>query len=431
MKTKNLLMISALLCLPASAFAFGKKAPDQQPPVATNPADPAGMKVLVDSIASEEMILRLSYRDHALKNLVPNSEMDGLEAAWFGAITHFLTENPAIFGGSFDRGFEPKIWNAMVKVFRDRSIPMTTDGILLPPRAGLELRVYGGEKTPSGAIQGARLFLVDKHGQLVGPSLRPLTQTGIQTLDGDVIGVGNITEEFFRSAGISLEMMRNNSVEIRNVAVQTTAEIAGNDPITYTWGQCLALAADNKFSEASACFSAAGNATLASAASLGSDLAITGLRGALGGAVVGSAFPGIGASAGAAYAALANMLSVVYNAFLRKENISPAQINALMDVMANFTFSPTYYGEVQPKVGLWGITKAGYIRRVTKDLATGKFELLDVQGNPVVGQQAYVLNGQKFTTAPAAGTAAPAPAPQPGKPATVSASGVRQAPQQY
>lgn len=404
-KKHGLLLLSAVLSAQAivsspEAMAMGKKQPESGAttvsPSLINSQDPIATKIAVESILNEELIYRTVYRDKALKDLIPFNEMDGLEAAWFGAITRFISENPGLFGGNPNRGYNPKILKSMIRVFRERAIPMTSDGILLPPRNGLELRVLANEVTASGALKGARLFLVDKQGQIIGPDMRPLTQTAFETLDGDTVSLGNQIDEFARYANLQ-ETLRTQGLRVK--ALETPPnDNQPVDPEEHTWGQCMGLAADEKYGEAAACFKAAGQETLAAGAELAQDLAATAGRGAVGGAIVGSAFPGIGTSAGAAYGALGNMLGVLYNAFLRKESVTPQAMRDLMDFMSRYTFSPSVYGEVLPKNGQWAVTKAGFVRRVTE--FNGKLVLLDVLGNPVTKTTAITVAGDRFRSVP-------------------------------
>jgi hypothetical protein len=118
------------------------------------------------------------------------------------------------------------------------------------------------------------------------------------------------------------------------------------------------------------------------------DLIESGARGAAGGALIGSVFPGVGTGAGAAYGALMNVLMVGYNAFLRKEQISPNQMRRLAFFVEQYTFRPTAYGELLPKKGYWMVNNKGYIRRYDLDLASDGRISKDASGN----MRAYALD---------------------------------------
>ena len=392
-------LLCPLLCTllwPANSYAWGSKPPKdalRQGPSAGESYE--AMMVAISEIFRQEVYRKLNVGNNGTTaDWLPSTDLTTLQAAFFGTVVRFISENPAL-GGSFERGFKPVIWNAIVKVMFERTIPMTPDGVLLLPNtSNLRLTALAPELKANGSSHKARLFLIDSENQLVGPDMLPIESNGFETLDGKVVSIGNFSDEFGSYANLQ-ESILSSAVEFKyNPNAKHSNEQEGDDDYGLT--DCFRFLAEGKREEARACFKKLKLDYLVRGVDLTKDLVSTGTRGSVVGAGIGSIFPGMGTGAGAAYGAFTNMVMVVYNSFLKKEKISPNALRRLQVFVSTYAFAPTVYGEILPKQGAWGVTKEGVIRRTTR---IGDAQVaLDVLGNPILRRQTVrITEGASFS----------------------------------
>jgi hypothetical protein len=238
--------------------------------------------------------------------------------------------------------------------------------------------------------------MVDKNNQLIGPDLNPLSVTGIQMADGSVRTLGNTAAEFGDYAHLGTDVFgKSLFLDPQPLSVRVKYDSKDEE---FTLAQCFRFAADGASASESArdCFRNAGAQALADGVDLAKEVAVGGARGAAVGFVGGFLMPGIGNAAGAAVGAVTNIFAVFYNAFLRKEKISPNDIRRLMDFIAMYTYQPTYYGEVLPKYGQWYVTSNGVIRTATEfgndNAGNAQYANLDITGNFIRCNQSVRVN---------------------------------------
>jgi hypothetical protein len=343
-------------------------------------------EIALSELFRQEVYKNLSYNGDSFSGLLPQTDLNVLQSAFFGTVVRFLSENPAL-GGDFSRGFEPRIWNNIVRVMMERVIPMTPDGVLLlPTRPGARLAVLSPDLEAKGMTAQARIFLVDKQQQLLGPSMTPIKLKSFETLDGlGDMGVGSGWDDFAQGAQLQDQVSTQAVFVSSSKAEQDRIVIAGDED--YNLFDCFSLVAAGKGDDARLCFQKAGEHTLARAVELTLDVGETSARGAAAGAMVGWMMPGIGPAAGAAYGALTNVLMVGYNAFLKKEKISPNTMRRLMYFFSKHTYVPDVNGEikVKPGMGRWVVTQNGLIRQATE--IGGRLVALDINGDLITRER--------------------------------------------
>ncbi len=96
MRTKRkLLLVLALAALMLSAWAAGDSSRSDDGSV----ENLDGMNVAIGSLFGEEIARNVTYRGGSIaENVLPNIDLNLLEASFFGAVTRYLSENPALGG---------------------------------------------------------------------------------------------------------------------------------------------------------------------------------------------------------------------------------------------------------------------------------------------------------------------------------------------
>jgi hypothetical protein len=249
-----------------------------------------------------------------------------------------------------------------------------------------------GKILKSGIVEDAQVFLVDSAGWIIGPNMRPRVGTASVGIDGQVYQDAN-TEEFVSLAGL---MTTKNSSSLKvTMAGTSTADLLQSR--TELFGEteqslmaCFQMLIRGEFEFAKDCFKKAGSRNLADATDFAKDAGIGAVRGGVAGGVTGAFVGGIGAGPGAAYGAFANVLTVAYNSFFRKEKLSLNQMNAIYTCVMNHSVMPTETGELLPKRGKWYRTSGGLIRQGSMQVietTPGKFAkvpmMIDLGGNVI------------------------------------------------
>jgi hypothetical protein len=427
-------LLSIISFHPGTSLACGSAKPEEksgaQPaltakmlesPQSLETFDSLGM--LVNSVIQSELMQRdaILFHGQQLSNIVPSGSLvrSTMQGALLGGLTSALSENPKLFGGNPNRGYRPKIWKAMVRAYMSRTIMMTSDGVLLDGPQGLEIRMdpSRAQATRNGNYSGADLYLCNENGSLIGPSMKPIQLPGYQMAEEDGIDpLGSQWTDMVHYGNLQ-SMMKGASVTLTTARADLSLPALndGDDEETRTLSECFNMAASEKWKEAAECFKSVGWVRLGEGALLGKDLTITGARGAAVGAVVGSIVPGWGTASGAVLGAASNMMSVMYNAFLKKEKITQKQIQNLMDVFALYGYAPTAYGQLLPRPGTRWLVSGNTARLVTA--IDGKLVQADVLGRPIMKPQSVRLSGAA-TQAIGTGVSTNAPAsvtPAPGK----------------
>lgn len=376
--------------------AKGSKAPEEAPRGSAN-SDEGGKdpyvsdellwdtaEIALSEIFRQEVYANLSIRGESVGDFLPSTNLTILQSAFFGTIVRFLSENPAL-GGDYARGFDPRIWKNIVKVMMERVVPMTPDGVLLlPTRPGAKLAVLSSELRAKGMASNARLFMVDKENNLLGPTMTPIKLKSFETIDGEGdMMVGSGFEDFSAATQLQKEVNTNGVMVSANSVGRSADRIVIRGEEDYSLVDCFSLVASGKKEEAKACFDKAGEYALSRAVDITLDVGETAARGAAAGALIGTVMPGIGSGAGAAYGALTNVLMVGYNAFLKKEKISPNTLRRLAYFIDKHTYIPNSNGEIMIKPGMrWVVTNKGVIRQGIN--FGGRLVAADINGNPIM-----------------------------------------------
>ena len=390
MKAKNwikpLVSFSALtFALSASAGMWGSK--KESAPSAANPISPSNLAKASDAASSngflnadatqvafgsyfrQELYDRVQFRGEQIGGttpggFLPQMNVTEMQGAFFSGITRYISEHPAL-GGNYNRGFTPKIRNAFIQVAMEKVIPITPDGYLLPP-SDKKLQVIAlksGEMSATGRSEKARLYLVNENMELISNNMQPITRTGYETLDGDFITTGSTSAEFGTYANIANALTGKGLLLSYNSKYASGSYDTSRDENYYRFTDCLRSMFDQAdTAKTQACFNSVSGDLKEGAIALGKNLIATGARGALTGGVIGSQVAGVGAGPGAAAGAFSNALMVMYNTFLKKESFTANQMRHIQFLVDQYSFVPTAYGEIQPKVGDWYITN-GFIRR--------------------------------------------------------------------
>jgi hypothetical protein len=312
-------------------------------------------------------------------------ELNDLQLAFFNSMVKFVSEHPML-GGKPLRGHEPKIWNALVQVVLSNTIPATPDGVVLFPfNDEYEFR-FANYEANNGTMIKSTLVLVDRQGNLLNENGFPIMPRSFKTLGTPVMAKdaasGKMVAVDFDDTVQDWSFME----QLEHVAPNLVGAFTGETLFvqdkpqfdsflrsqvvfaeSLSLSDCFKLWIKNQTPDLriADCFENAGSILGKELRTVGLEGAKTFGRGALAGAIIAKPFAGINSYAGAMYGGLTNIFGFLYNRYLKKENISPAQINNLIHFVNTHTFKQGEWGIIHPGTdkGIFGVTHSGLITR--------------------------------------------------------------------
>ena len=117
---------------PANAWWFQKKDSSEDVSAVSRGDTPDSIQIALSEIFRQQLYKHLQWDNTSIREFLPGIDLSMMESAFFGSVVRFISESPAL-GGNYERGFQPRIWNNIIRVMMERSIPMTPDGVLLLP----------------------------------------------------------------------------------------------------------------------------------------------------------------------------------------------------------------------------------------------------------------------------------------------------------
>jgi hypothetical protein len=362
-------------------------------------ATPDQLHVAINSVFNgaiqADLYRHVDYRGESVNSLIPSNSMNTYNLAFFGTFVRMFSENPGILKGKPKRGFNPIILNNMVRVLLEKAIPVAPNGVLLlPNKPGVRIAALAPDLEARESQTNMRLFAVSETRgfiQFMGPFMRPVSETVFMGPNGEAVGGRQAQNAFATYAHLTPQMRAGTLTAQAYDSSQFPIGVPGEDELGLL--DCFRFLFDGDFDDAQSCFKSSGQEMLAKAIGTGKDGLISATRGGAVGAGGGAVVAGMGAGPGAVYGALTNAVTVIYNAYFKKEKLSPNALRRLQFFVETYTYSPTVKGEILPKSanGGWVVTRDGLIREA-RQTDGNSWMALDALGNPIQMQRSVGIN---------------------------------------